>query len=268
MAISERREDVAEEQTGSARSENACAVELSGVRKSFAGNVVHGGVDLRVREGEIMTLVGGSGHGKTVLLKLIIGLMKPDAGHIFIHGREITGMPESELQEIRREVGMVFQGSALFDSLNVRENVAFGVRERFRRISEEEISRIVLEKLALVDLPGTEGLMPAELSGGMKKRVAVARALALEPRIILYDEPTTGLDPANVRRINSLIRRLRDSVGVTSIMVTHDMYSVRAITDRLALLHGGGIIATGTWEEMERSRHPEVRRFLAGEIEE
>jgi len=249
--------------------EASWAVVLRGVRKSFGNeNLVHDGVDLRVREGEIMTLVGASGHGKTVLLKMIMGLMKPDAGEILIHGREITSMSETEVQEIRREVGMVFQGSALFDSLNVRENVAFGLRERHPEMSEEEISRVVAEKLALVDLPGTEGLMPAELSGGMKKRVAVARALALEPRVMLYDEPTTGLDPSNVRRVNALIRRLRDTVGVTSIMVTHDMHSVRAITDRLALLYGGRIIAIGTWEEMERSSLPEVHKFLAGEIEE
>ena len=244
------------------------AVVLRGVRKFFEGNRVHDGVDLSVREGEIITLVGGSGQGKTVLLKEIIGLMKPDAGEIYVYDREVTAMSELELQEIRRQVGLVFQGSALFDSLNVRENVAYGVREWFPRISEEEIDRIVSEKLALVDMPGSEHLMPAELSGGMKKRVAVARALALEPKIILYDEPTTGLDPANVRRINGLIVKLRDATGVTSIMVTHDMHSVKAVTDRLALLDRGQIIAVGTWAEMERSEQPRVRQFLDGYVED
>jgi len=194
--------------------------------------------------------------------------MKPDAGEIFVHGREVTRMSETELLEIRREVGMVFQGAALFDSLNVHDNVAYGVRERFRQMGKEEVSRIVAEKLALVDMPGTEALMPAELSGGMKKRVAVARALALEPGIILYDEPSTGLDPANVRRINNLIMKLRDVVGATSIMVTHDMHAVKAVTDRVALLDRGRILAVGTWTEMENSREPRVRQFLEGHVED
>lgn len=242
------------------------AVVLRDVRKSFEGDVVHDGLNFSVREGEILTLAGGSGVGKTVLLKEIIGLMKPDSGRIFVHGREVTSMSEDELQEVRRQVGMVFQGSALFDSLNVRENVAYGVRERQRRMPEDEISRIVAEKLQLVDMPGTEDIMPAELSGGMKKRVALARALALEPRVILYDEPTTGLDPANVRRINAMILKLRDAVGVTSIIVTHDMASAKAVSDRLALLDRGRIIATGTWEEMENSDNPRVGQFLEGDF--
>ena len=187
------------------------AVELRDVRMAFGGKVVHDGVNLSVREGEIMTLVGGSGQGKTVLLKEIIGLMRPDSGEIFVHGREVTSLSEFELQDIRREVAMVFQGSALFDSMTVADNVAYGVLERFPDMPEDQLAEIVAEKLGLVDLPGTESLMPAELSGGMKKRVALARALALEPKIILYDEPTTGLDPANVRRISALIAR--DAAG-------------------------------------------------------
>ena len=244
------------------------AVVMRGVRKRFWDNVVHDGVDLSVREGEVVTLVGGSGQGKSVLLKEIIGLMKPDAGEIFVHGREVTHMSEQELSEVRRDVAMVFQGSALFDSLNVRENVAYGVRRRNRSVSAEEVARVVSEKLDLVDLAGTEDVMPAELSGGMKKRVALARALAVEPRVILYDEPTTGLDPANVRRINELILKTREMLGVTSVLVTHDMFSVRAVTDRLALLDHGRIIATGTWDEMERSDDERVRRFLAGFVGE
>lgn len=243
----------------------AVVVEFRDVRKSFEGKEVHRGLNFSVIEGEVITLVGGSGEGKSVLLKELVGLMKPDAGEIFVLGREVTRMSETELQEVRRDVAMVFQGSALFDSLNVRDNVIYGVRERSRKISREDVARIVADKLSLVDMPGTEDLMPAELSGGMKKRVALARALAIEPRIILYDEPTTGLDPANVRRINNLIVKMRDTVGVTSIVVTHDMQSAKAVSDRLSLLDRGRIIMTGTWQEMERSDHAMVRQFLEDE---
>ena len=244
------------------------AVVIRGVEKSFNGKPVHNGVDLSVRNGEIITLVGGSGDGKSVLLKQIIGLMKPDRGEIFVRGREITSMSEFALHKAMREVGMVFQGSALFDSLSVRENIAYGVRERDPRISERAVSAIVEEKLTLVDLPGIESVMPTDLSGGMRKRVAIARALAPEPSIILYDEPTVGLDPANVRRINKVIVKLRDTVGVTSIVVTHNMGAVEAITDRLALLERGKIIAVGTWDEVAGSSSPTVRHFFEGEIDE
>jgi phospholipid/cholesterol/gamma-HCH transport system ATP-binding protein len=247
--------------------ETTVAVELRDVRMAFGGKVVHDGVNLSVREGEIMTLVGGSGQGKTVLLKEIIGLLYPDSGEIFVHGREVTSLSEFELQDIRREVAMVFQGSALFDSMTVADNVAYGVLERSPDMPEDQLAKIVAEKLGLVDLPGTESVMPAELSGGMKKRVALARALALEPKIILYDEPTTGLDPANVRRISALIARTRQALGVTSLMVTHDIQAVEAITDRLAMLDEGRIIAVGTLKEMEGASHPRVRQFLAGEVE-
>ncbi len=247
--------------------ERAIVLEMRGVRKSFGGTPVHDGVDFSVFEGEILTLVGGSGQGKTVLLKEIIGLMRPDEGEIRVLGREVTRMGEEELQDVRLNVSIVFQGSALFDSLCVGENVAYGLRERRRGLPESEVDRIVAEKLALVDLPGIEDQMPASLSGGMKKRVAIARALALEPRILLYDEPTTGLDPANVHRISALIVRMRDRVGVTSVVVTHDMPAAKAISDRLALLDRGRILCTGTWEEMDSSSHPRVRSFLEGELE-
>jgi len=251
-----------------AAGDGATAVELRGVRITLGGKPVHDGVDLSVRTGEIMTLVGGSGQGKTVLLKEIIGLMRPDAGEIFVFGREVTRLDEIQLREVRRRVAMVFQGSALFDSLDVAGNVAYGVLERFPTLPPDRLAAIVAEKLRLVDLPGAEELMPAQLSGGMKKRVALARALALEPNIILYDEPTTGLDPSNVRRINTLIRKMHEAVGVTSIMVTHDMRSVQAITDRLAVLERGKILAVGTWKEIEASPLPRVRQFLEGEVEE
>ena len=252
-------------QPGSAPGDRRIAVEMRGVRKAFEGKEVHCGVDLQVFEGEVLTLVGGSGQGKSVLLKEIIGLMRPDAGEVFVYGEEVTRMTERDLLDIRKNVAMVFQGGALFDSLNVRENVIYGVRERNHRISAGEVDRIVSEKLGFVDMPGTEELFPAELSGGMRKRVALARALALEPKVVLYDEPTTGLDPANVKRINALILKMRETVGVTSIVVTHDMNSARAVTDRLALLGKGRIIATMTWKEMERSTDPRVRQFIEGE---
>ena len=247
---------------------DGCAIVLKDVRKAVGGNIVHNGVNLTVREGEVMTLVGGSGQGKTVLLKEIIGLDLPDSGKIYVHGREITSMSEAELQDIRSDVAMVFQGSALFDSLTVADNVAYGLRERRRDLTADTVAEIVRNKLHLVDLPGIEHLTPSELSGGMKKRVALARALALEPSIILYDEPTTGLDPANVRRINALILKLRNTMHVTSIAVTHDMQSTRAVTDRLALLDRGKIIAVGTWEEMQDSSTENVRRFLEGDFDE
>jgi phospholipid/cholesterol/gamma-HCH transport system ATP-binding protein len=243
-------------------------IELRDVRKRFGGNVVHDGIHLSVATGEIMTLAGGSGEGKTVLLKEIIGLMRPDDGAVRVFGEEVTTMNEEDLYRIRGNVAMVFQGSALFDSLSVAENVAYGVCERHPYIHKDDLRRIVAEKLNLVDLPGIEDVMPAELSGGMKKRVALARALAIEPGVILYDEPTTGLDPANVRRINGLIVKLCKDMGVTSVMVTHDMASVRKITDRLALLDEGRIIAVGTWDEMERSDDARVRRFLEGDFDE
>ena len=244
------------------------AVVLQDVHKAFEGKIVHDGVTLAIREREIMALVGGSGQGKTVLLKCIMGLTVPDSGQVYVHGREITAMAESELQTIRSDVAMVFQGSALFDSLTVGENVAYGLRERKRYLPGEEVKRIVAEKLQLVDMPGTEHLLPAELSGGMKKRIALARALALEPAIILYDEPTTGLDPSNVRRINGLILKMRNTMKVTSIMVTHDMASVKAVTDRVALLDKGLIISVGTWSEMENTGDIRVRQFLDGDFGE
>ncbi|MGO8704599.1 MAG: ABC transporter ATP-binding protein [Candidatus Brocadiia bacterium] len=243
------------------------AVELRDVRMTFGGKVVHDGVNLAVRDGEIITLVGGSGQGKTVLLKEIIGLVRPDSGQVFVHGREVTRMHSFELQEVRREAAMVFQGSALFDSMTVADNVAYGVLERNPGMPRDQWMKIVAEKLGLVDMPGTEALMPAELSGGMKKRVALARALALEPKIILYDEPTTGLDPANVRRISALIAKTRQAFHVTSIMVTHDLQAIETITDRVAMLDAGRIIAVGTWKEMEACTTPRVCQFLAGEVE-
>jgi len=244
------------------------ALDMRGVHKTFEGKVVHRGVNLKVFDGEILTLVGGSGEGKSVLLKEIIGLMKPDAGEVYVYGQEVTRLTERELIAIRRQAAMVFQGSALFDSLTVGDNVVYGVREHERHLSRAELDEIAAETLRLVDMEGSEELFPAELSGGMKKRVAIARAVAMKPRIILYDEPTTGLDPTNVKRINDLIVKTRDATCATSIVVTHDLQSARRISDRLALLADGCIIAVGDWGSLSDSASPEVRAFVEGRVNE
>lgn len=244
----------------------APAIRLAGVRKSFDSLVVLQGVDLAVAPGETITIIGGSGTGKSVLLRLVIGLIKPDAGGIWIDGEEITGLPEAKLLPIRRKVGMLFQGAALFDSLTVAENVAFPFREH-TRMSETAIRERVREVLDLVGLPGVEEKEPAELSGGMKKRVGLARAIALQPRIILYDEPTTGLDPSNTEKIAELIMDLREKLGVTSVVVTHDMHTAFKVSDRLALLYQGRIAVAGTPAEIEHSDSTLVRDFISGHLE-
>jgi phospholipid/cholesterol/gamma-HCH transport system ATP-binding protein len=242
------------------------AIRLAGVRKSFDSLVVLQGVDLAVATGETITIIGGSGTGKSVLLRLIIGLIRPDAGRIWIDAEEVTGRPEAALLPIRRKVGMLFQGAALFDSLTVAENVAFPLREH-TQMSEAAIRDRVREVLDLVGLPGADEKEPAELSGGMKKRVGLARAIALQPRIILYDEPTTGLDPSNTEKIAELIMDLREKLGVTSVVVTHDMHTAFKVSDRLALLHQGRIAVAGTPAEIEHSDSTLVRDFISGHLE-
>ncbi|HEV8663750.1 MAG TPA: ABC transporter ATP-binding protein [Candidatus Methylomirabilis sp.] len=242
------------------------AIRLAGVRKTFDSQAVLQGVDLEVAPGETITIIGGSGTGKSVLLRLIIGLIKPDAGQIWIDGEEITPLPEAKLLPIRRKVGMLFQGSALFDSLTVAENIAFPLREH-TRMGEGEIRDRVREVLELVGLPGVEEKEPAELSGGMKKRVGLARAIALQPRIILYDEPTTGLDPSNIEKITELITNLKEKLGVTSVVVTHDMQSAFKVSDRIAMLHQGRIAVAGTVAEIEHSDLKLVREFISGHLE-
>jgi len=237
-------------------------IEIKKVYKSYNGLQVLQGVDLRIKQGETITILGGSGTGKSVLLKLITGLEKPDQGAIRINAHNIVPLTEDELVPIRRKIGMLFQGAALFDSLSAGENVAYPIREHFH-LSEEEIGGIVGEKLGMVGLEGIEEKMPAELSGGMKKRVGLARAIAIDPEIILYDEPTTGLDPANTRRINQLIVELQRILKVTSIVVTHDLASAYEVTDRLALLYQGRIAMTGTKEEFKTSQMQEVQEFIA-----
>ncbi len=234
--------------------------------KSFGEKQVLKGCDLEVQEGESMVVIGGSGSGKTVLIKCIIGLIQPDEGKIYVDGSEITSLSERELNEVRKKFGMLFQGGALFDSLKIWENVGFGLRQHTQR-SEEEIRKISSEKLRLVGLQDIEELMPSELSGGMKKRVSLARAIAMEPEILLYDEPTTGIDPIMADAINDLIIRMREKLNVTSIAITHDMKSAYKIADRIAMLYQGKIIEVGTPEEIKSSSHPIVQQFIQGKSE-
>lgn len=239
------------------------AITIADLHKSFGANHVLRGVDLTVEPGESMVIIGGSGSGKSVLIKHIIGLLKPDRGSILVNGEEVTTMRERQLKELRKKFGMLFQAAALFDSLTVGENVAFALVEH-TRLSRAEIADRVREKLNLVGLPDTEDLFPSELSGGMKKRVGLARALAIEPEVILYDEPTTGLDPIMADAINDLIVEMRERFAITSIAITHDMVSAYKIGHRLAMLYQGKIIFTGTPEECKNTTDPMVRQFITG----
>jgi phospholipid/cholesterol/gamma-HCH transport system ATP-binding protein len=220
-------------------------------------------VDLEVEPGEILAIMGISGSGKTTLLKCIGGLIRPSAGEIWIGEDEIVGLSESQLNRVRQRVGMVFQYAALFDSLSVYENVAFGLRYRGHR-PESEIRAIVREKLDAVGMEGSERLMPAELSGGMRKRVGLARALATDPELLLYDEPTSGLDPVVGAVIDELISRVRDTLGVTSVMVSHHLPSIFGISDRVAMIYEGRVEAVGTSEEIRASDNPVIRQFVEG----
>ena len=242
-------------------------IVLDNITKRFNRRAVLENLTLAIEEGETITIIGGSGSGKSVTLKLILGLMRPDRGRVLFRGKDVTRMPEGELVAMRREIGMLFQGGALFDSLSVGENIAYPLREHFREMTDEAIAEAVRKCLALVGLPNVESMMPADLSGGMKKRVALARAIATSPAVILYDEPTTGLDPANTLRINRLIQDCQRELKVTNIVVTHDMDSAFMVTDRLALLYNRRIEFVGTVAEAKASRNPVVRNFIEGNIE-
>ena len=238
-------------------------IEIRGLSKRFGKKVVLDGLDLTVPKGKNTVVIGGSGTGKSVLIKCVVGLLRPDAGQILIAGEDITKMDERELVRVRRKFGMLFQGSALFDSLDVGDNVAFALR-RLKAYPERHILEAVEEKLSMVGLRDIQRLMPAELSGGMKKRVGLARAIASEPDILLYDEPTTGLDPIMADVINDLIVSLRESLGVTSIAITHDMASAYKIADYIAMLYKGRIIEVGTPAEIRGTANPVVRQFVEG----
>ena len=238
-------------------------IEIQNVHKSFGSHHVLRGANLTVEKGESMTVIGGSGSGKSVLLKHIIGLLFPDKGKVVIDGQEISSLKGEGLNEMRKKFGMLFQLAALFDSLTVWENVGFALKQH-TKMSDEEVRVIATEKLELVVLKGVEDKMPADLSGGMKKRVGLARAIAMEPGIILYDEPTTGLDPIMADAINDLIIDLRKKLGVTSVAITHDMQSAYKISDRIAMLYKGEILETGTPDEIRNTENPIVRQFITG----
>jgi phospholipid/cholesterol/gamma-HCH transport system ATP-binding protein len=236
-------------------------VEFQDVYKSYGAKQVLRGANLKVFRGEVLVILGGSGTGKSVTLRHMLGLEAPDAGRVIVEEEDITDLPEEELYRVRKKFGMLFQGGALFDSMTVFENVAFPLREH-TDMSEGEIERAVREKLELVNLPATENLMPVDLSGGMKKRVGLARSIVLDPKMILYDEPTTGLDPITAQKINELIIDLQSKLNVTSVVVTHDIQSAFMVGDRIAFLNKGIFEWVGTMEEARDADHPQLREFF------
>jgi len=241
-------------------------IRIVDLHKAFGENRVLQGVNLQIERGETMAVIGQSGSGKSVLIKLLIGILKPDQGEIYIDGLEITGLKEDKLQSVTKKFGMLFQGAALFDSLTVGQNVSFGL-ERYTNFSEEKKQELVSESLAKVGLRGVEHLMPHELSGGMKKRVGLARAIAYGPEIILYDEPSTGIDPIRADAINELINRMKKELKVTSVVITHDMTSSYKVADRIAMLYEGKIIEIGTVEEIRNSKNEVIQQFIHGQAE-
>ncbi len=238
-------------------------IQIQGIHKRFGSNHVLQGVDLTIEKGETLVIIGRSGCGKSVLLKHIMGILEPEEGDIKIDGQSVLTMPPDERDRFRLQLGMLFQGAALFDSLTVLGNVGFSLYEH-TKLPEEVICRKVREKLGLVGLRDVEHLMPASLSGGMKKRVGLARAICSEPKIILYDEPTTGLDPINADVINDLILRMQEQLKVVSIVVTHDMTSAYKVADRIAMLYDGKIIGVGTPDEIRNSKDPVIQQFITG----
>ena len=237
-------------------------IEFQDLRKAFDGRPVLDGFTLRVPDGETTVIIGYSGTGKSVALKHVVGLLQPDAGDVIVDGRAVATLERAALTALRREIGFVFQFAALFDSMSVFDNVALGLRRR--DLSDDEIAARVREALALVDLTGAEERYPAELSGGMRKRVGIARAIALRPRYILYDEPTTGLDPVTSAVIDQLMVRTREHLRVTGIVVTHDMRSAYTVGDRIAMLYEGRIRQVGTVAQIQETEDPVVRQFIEG----
>ena len=238
-------------------------IRLANVHRSFGANHVLRGASLDVRDGETLTIIGGSGTGKSVTLKSMVGLLKPDRGEIYVDDQGISRLGEDELSEVQSKFAYVFQGGALFDSLTVGQNVAFGLYH-LKKVERNKIPEIVKEKLALVGLSGIEHLKPAELSGGMRKRVAIARAIAITPQYLLYDEPTTGLDPIMSDVINELILSLQKKLGISAVVVTHDMRSAYKISSRIAMLYEGKIVGVDTPEAIRTSNNPLIQQFITG----
>jgi phospholipid/cholesterol/gamma-HCH transport system ATP-binding protein len=241
-------------------------ISLKGVTKSFGTQVVLNNVDLDIATGEITAIIGPSGEGKSVLLKHMIGLLRPDQGQVLVEGEDISRLGRSGMNRVREKFGMLFQNAALFDSLTVFENVAFPLREK-TKLSDREITERVGEALLHVGLPRVEAKYPDELSGGMKKRVGLARALLMDPRIILFDEPTTGLDPVICRAIHAMIKETHARFGYTAVVVSHEIPEIFDISDRVAVLYGGSIIESGTPQQIQASEHPVVRQFISGSLE-
>jgi phospholipid/cholesterol/gamma-HCH transport system ATP-binding protein len=238
-------------------------IEVRDLQKSFGPNRILDGVNFRIEKGESVVIIGRSGGGKSVLLKHLVALLKPDSGQVLIDGENVVPMNERQLLRVRHKFGMLFQGAALFDSMTVAENIGFPLR-RESKMSESEIHKRISEVLEMVDLPGTQEKKPSELSGGMRKRVGLARAIVYKPQIVLYDEPTTGLDPIVSDSIDQLIMKVRDSLDVTSVVVTHDMRSARRVGQRILMLHNKKIHATGTPDQIFNSSDPIVRQFIDG----
>jgi len=243
-------------------------IVLKDVTKRFGSNVVLDNISLTIERGKTTVVIGPSGCGKTVLIKHFIVLLRPNAGEVYFKNRRIDNLPEHELNKIRTHYGFLFQGGALFDSLNVAENIMFPIRQHYKITERSGVEELVKTKLAMVGLDGFQEFYPANLSGGQRKRVALARAIALNPEVILYDEPTTGLDPIRADIINELILKLQRELGETTIVVTHDMTSTYKIADRIIMLHNGKIIADGDTDHIRNHPHPVVQQFIKGQVSE
>ncbi len=238
-------------------------IEIQDLYKRFDDNRVLNGINLTIKQGETLAIIGPSGCGKSVLLKHIVGLLYPDKGCVCIEGENINDLSENELYEIRKQFGFLFQGAALFDSMTIEENIWLPLVENDYKLTQSEIDKIVSTKLELVGLPGIQKKKPAELSGGMKKRVGLARALVSDPKYILYDEPTTGLDPVMSDSIDNLINHLNEQLNVTSIVVTHDMFSVKNVADKVSMIHDGKIYFSGTYDEILNSEDKIIQEFIS-----